>query len=842
MRLGTRSLGMLAAAGLLLGNLGRVPGLTVGGRPAPFTFLDAVLIPLWLTLVVTLSRGGRRWRLDAFSLWGLAFVGIALVSTLLAGPKWELSLGAHLGVAMFLVRWVLYAGFYLLVVTDPDPDEAGRAVWASFDKAIVAVLVFGLIQSAFLPNFAGITSQITGLVWDLQRRRLVSTLLDPNFSGGLLLIGLVMRLAQEAYGLRTNRWMLGLFVLGVVLTLSRATWLALFAVLPLALVVRGRRGNLPRLLAVASVLLVAAVPAIVAFGQQYKKFEVDVSGLMRFIPWLRSVVLIRDNPVLGVGFNAAGPAQTAYGWELMGGATISMDGGLLFIAVMTGLAGAVAYSGMLWSFVAAARRSWRDAELPPERRAFALGAVMATLGILVQSLFGNGLLIPWLAMPLWVLQARVVATAPRRVRVPAPSARRGLGAATVATASLLLLAVAGCDPCAGVSQCSVDAQRVVAGNIVDAERQEAKAGVRVRIGPDTGAGAAQAVETVTNAAGRWELALPGATDTTVTIRVAAPGESSYRVPNVRLRATRVAGEATQVGLWYDRPIVSYVVGVRRGTNVISGVNVEFTADSAYGGYVYTGTTQDGYVRLSGPATTAGTIRGRVRLQGGGLGTLNFPDATIVGEHRVQPDFIRGFIDVEREYRYGGNVIYRGTGATTPGATVRWTRTGGLQTEPTSVETTSGTNGFFIFGLRIIGGGSAIGTLTITPPSGPSYTYNNYALTTYSGTDARYVGLVGHGEAWWYSLYIKRSSDSSAVSFVPFRFTRTGGLAITPNVVTGMTNGEGFLYLSAKVTGTGTVTGILELLPPGQPAVTVGTFNLATYAGDTPPLLATRYVP
>lgn len=817
MRLGTRSLGMLAAAGLLLGNLGRVPGLTLGGRPAPFTFLDAVLIPLWLTLVVTLARGGRRWRLDAFSLWGLAFVGIAVLSTLLAGPKWGLSLGAHLGVAMFLVRWVLYAGFYLLVVTDPDPDEAGRAVWSSFDRAIVALLVFGLVQSAFLPNFAGISAQITGLEWDLQRRRLVSTVLDPNFAGGLLLIGLVMRLAQESFGLRTNRWILGLFALGLVLTLSRASWLALAAVLPLALLVRGLRGHLPRLLAVSSVALLAAVPAIAAFGAQYNKFEVDVSGLMRFIPWLRSAVLIRDNPVLGVGFNAAGPAQAAYGWELMGGATVSMDGGLLFVAVMTGLAGVVAYSGMLGVFFAAARRTWRAEELPPERRAFALGSVMATLGIIVQSLFGNGLLIPWLAMPLWVLQARVVKTAPLL---------------------LLVLVVAGCDPCAGVSQCSVPAQRVVAGNIVSAEGQEARAGVRVRIGPDGGGG----VETVTNAAGRWELSLPGSSDTAVTVRVMAPGEAPYEVPNVRLRATTIAGEATQVGLWYDRPVVSYVVGVRRGANVLSGVNVRFTADSAFGGYVYTGTTAGGYVRLNGPATTNATIRGQLRLQGGGLGTVNFPDAAIVGEHRVQPDFIRGYIDLEREYRYGGNVIHRGTGATTPGATVTWTRTGGLPATPASVTVTAGANGFFIFGVELMGGGSALGTLTVTPPVGPAYTYSDYALTTYSGTDAKYVGLVAHGERWWYGLHIKRSSDSSAVTWMPFRFTRTDGLAITPNSFTGSTDGAGFMYLSAQVTGTGTVTGLLELLPPGQPAIPVGTFNLATYAGDTPPLLAARYIP
>lgn len=838
MRLGARTIGLAAAAGLLLGNLGRVPGFALGGRPGALTLLDAVLVPLWLTLVVTLARGGRRWKLDAFSLWGIAFVAIAALSTLLAGAKWELGLGAHLGVAAFLVRWVLYAGFYLLVVTDPDPDHAGQQVWSALDKAIVGVLIFGLLQSALLPNFGRLTAIYTGFDWDVQGRRLVSTVLDPNFSGGLLLIGLLMRLAQEAEGIRTNRLMLGLFALGLVLTLSRASWLALFCVLPIALLVRGRQGQLLRLTAVGAVATVAAIPAIVAFGQAYNKFEVDVSGLMRFIPWLRSLVLIRDNPVLGVGFNAAGPAQQAYGWELMGGATVSMDGGLLFVAVMTGLAGLIAYCGMLGAFFAAAKRTWRSAEVPPERRAFALGAVMATLGIIVQSLFGNGLLIPWLAMPLWVLQARVVATAPqalpRQSRWRAWRTAAASRAALPGTAALLLLAVSACDPCAGVASCRVDAQRVVAGNIVDAVTQEPRAGVTVRI---------DALATRSNDAGRWELALPGASDTTVTIDVASPGQPPYRVRDVALRATRVNGDGTQVGVWYNRPVVSYVVGLRRAGVLISGANVRFTVDSAAGGFVYEGVTQDGFVRLAGLSNSNDTIRGTLRIESAALGELEYPRVRIVGEHRVQPDFIRGFFELEGIYRFGGNVQNRGNGVKTPGATVRWQRTSGLQTSPSTVTVTAGADGFFIFDVSILGVGATRGTLTITPPGGGTpYSYTNFRLATNDGSGAQYIGLLGHGEAWWQQFEIRRQSDSTTINNTPWRFTRTGGVMITPSVLEGISDGGGLITMLAAVSDTGTVTGLLELLPAGQPVINAGTISLRTAASDLPQLRPPRYVP
>lgn len=288
--------------------------------------------------------------------------------------------------------------------------------------------------------------------------------------------------------------------------------------------------------------------------------------------------------------------------------------------------------------------------------------------------------------------------------------------------------------------------------------------------------------------------------------------------------------------------MSYVAGVRRGTALLSGVAVEFTADSASGGFVYTDTSRDGFVRLAGPASTIGTISGRLRLQGGGLGTLLYPSATIGGEYRVQPDFIRGFFDVEREYRYGGNIQNRGTSLKTTGATVRWARTGGLLATPSTVTTTSVGDGFFIFGVRLVGLGESVGNLTITPPTGPAFTYANFRLATYSGNDAPYVGLLGHGEAWWYRLFLKRAADSSAVAWTPYRFTRTAGLTITPNSFGGTTDGEGFLWINAGVSGSGTVTGVLELLPPGQPVITVGTFTLATYASDVPPLLPTRYIP
>lgn len=830
MRLGTRSLVAAAAVGLALGNLGRIPAIDIAGRAGAITFLDFTLLPLWTLLVVTLSRGTRHWRLDALSLWGLAFAAIATVSTVLAGPKWGLSLGEHAGVAAFLVRWLAYAGWYLVIVTDPDPDTAGRDAWTMMEKAILAMLFFGIFQSAFLPNFAKLIEPFTGLSFDYQGRRLVSSMLDPNFSGGLIVILLLMRLAREAEGIRTNRLTLALLAAGLVLTLSRASVLALAVSMVVLVMARGLRGQLLRLGAVAVAVMLPLLPVVIGFAQQFRKLQIDGSGVMRFIPWLRSVVMIRENPVLGVGFNAAGPAQEAHGWELVGGAAVSMDGGLLFVAVMTGLLGLTAFCGMLWAFGRAAQRTWNDPTVPAERRAFAIGGWTSMIAIIVQSLFGNGLVIPWLTLPLWILQARVMATAPRALPV-----RRGvLKPATAALLVVTLLGVAGCDPCSGVANCSTSGSRVLTGTIIAAEGQEPRAGVSVAVGT---------AYTETNAAGFWELALPGATDTTVTVTVAAPGGVEYSVPAVPVRATRVAGDGTHVGTWYDRPVLSYVLGVQRAGSFLNNVAVTFIADAAFGGQTYTGTTKDGFVRLAGLATTASEISGTLELRSTALGTRIYPGVRLEGEHLVQPDFIRRIFQVDRIHQFGGNVVHRGDVTPTPGATVTFTRTGGVGITPNPVTTTAVGNGFFVLGMEFHGFGETRGTLRVTPPGGgASYTYPDFRFSTYDSTAIRYIGLVGHGERWLFLAQVAWADDSAAVDWHQFRFTRTSGTVITPNEFVETSDGLGRLFLKASVSDTGFVTGTLTALPVGSPPIVVGTYTLRTYAGDTPPLLPVRYIP
>ncbi len=151
-------------------------------------------------------------------------------------------------------------------------------------------------------------------------------------------------------------------------------------------------------------LAIPFLPALIQLGSEYNKFTVtDGSALQRTVMWLRALTVLADHPVFGIGFNTYGFVQRAYGWEVVGRDGFGVDGGLLFIAVMTGFVGLTFYVLMFGIAWRNCRRLWRDALASPEARGTALGTAAASLGLIIHGCFTNSLLLPFLMEPLWVL-------------------------------------------------------------------------------------------------------------------------------------------------------------------------------------------------------------------------------------------------------------------------------------------------------------------------------------------------------------------------------------------------------------------------------------------------------
>ncbi|GLC27468.1 O-antigen ligase family protein [Roseisolibacter agri] len=391
---------------LLAGNLVRLPALTSGAREAPLSFNDLVVL-LLLSAGALACVGGRSLILDGVTRRALLFAFVGGTSAVLAMPRFGLS-AAEVGFSLaYLVRWLVYLCVYVLAVNTLRRRDV-LAVVRTLERVILAFAAFGIFQSIFLPGFAQIVYPESALYidWDPQGHRLVSSFLDPNFAGALIAIGLLLALARQSCGVAVSRLHIALLAVALVLTASRSSMLAAFVGVCVVVGIAGLTRRIVRIGLAFGALLLAALPALLSFARTYGKLSVDASAVSRVVSWLRALELFRDNLLIGVGFNTYGFAQRAYGYEAGRGAfSFSLDGGLLFIAVMTGCIGLGIYLGMLGGIVSRARAVWRSVSVTAEERAVAVGAVAAMAAIVVHSLFVNSLLLPLLLEPLWILWA-----------------------------------------------------------------------------------------------------------------------------------------------------------------------------------------------------------------------------------------------------------------------------------------------------------------------------------------------------------------------------------------------------------------------------------------------------
>ncbi|MGH7483430.1 MAG: O-antigen ligase family protein [Longimicrobiales bacterium] len=403
----------LAVLLLVLGQLGRVPLLSAGAKDAPILFNDLLLLAV-LAAAGYLALRRRRLVLDRVALGALAFATIGGISAVLAIRRFDLSTFQFAFSIGYLARWLFYFCVYLVVINFATRRDAERIQNVVLTAALIFG-AFGLFQSAFLPNFA--QSVYPGstpyLDWDIQGRRLVSTFLDPNFAGSFLAIALLLGLGRVAYGAPIARWKLLLLFVALLATLSRGALLA-FACGGLVLLWgRGLSRRVLRVGASFAVALLALSPVLLVYAIRYNKLSLDdPSLLVRLLAWARALEVWAEYPLLGVGFNTYGFAQQAmFGTDRLTTASFGLDGGLLFIATMTGLVGVTAYSIMLWLVLRRCRRVWRDGARAAQERGLGLGVGAATVAILVHSLFLNSLLYPFLMEVMWVLWGAVAVVA-----------------------------------------------------------------------------------------------------------------------------------------------------------------------------------------------------------------------------------------------------------------------------------------------------------------------------------------------------------------------------------------------------------------------------------------------
>jgi hypothetical protein len=421
------SLLRLALLLMIVAQLGRIPVLSAGAKEAPILVNDFFVLLLILAAGLAAARR-QRLRLDDTAVLALVFAAIGAISALLAIPKFGLTFFELAFSAAYLLRWLAYFAVYLVCINFVRREEV-LGVWNALQLAVLIFAGFGIVQSIFLPGFAQIVypSSELYLDWDPQGHRLVSTFLDPNFAGALITIALLVLLAMLSLGVPVPRWKLLLLFTALLLTLSRSSFLAFMVGGLVIASVRGLSRRLWGFGALLAILLLPALPFLIQYGSAFNKFRIDASALTRVVSWLSAIEVFLDNPILGVGFNTYGFVQERYGGSILGQSSFGLDGGILFIVVMTGVVGGFVYVLMYASVLGRCRRVWRDAGAALEERALCLGVAAASVALVVHSIFLNSLLYPFLMQALWTLWglAHVVASARRAEEAAIATGQRG---------------------------------------------------------------------------------------------------------------------------------------------------------------------------------------------------------------------------------------------------------------------------------------------------------------------------------------------------------------------------------------------------------------------------------
>jgi hypothetical protein len=320
---------------------------------AQLTLVDAVLIATFSAILARVAFGG--WRLP------VGVPGAALVAFVLVVVAAFLAAAATTSVAPELIRRVgkLVASLLFFLVAGALLTSERRVVWITrwlmYAGAVQGAIGTGLMA---LPPFTELTllSRLQSIGYptaDVLRYvpgpnntytdqlRAIGTSVDPNVFGGTLMLALALIVVQWAAPRPVlSRWLLVALALptaaGVLLSLSRASWLGLAAGLTLIGVLRYRRILLVGVLVGLALLATPVGQEFIArFVSGFS--TADRATAFRVGEYANALTLVRRYPWLGIGFGLSPDIDV----------TAGVSSVYLLVAEQTGLLGLGVYVSAL---------------------------------------------------------------------------------------------------------------------------------------------------------------------------------------------------------------------------------------------------------------------------------------------------------------------------------------------------------------------------------------------------------------------------------------------------------------------------------------------------------------
>lgn len=370
---------------LSLGQLIRIP-FGLGG----ITLLDiTVIVITFLALIKSRFVLKKPPHFIQIAFVFLLISLISLILTPLSLTNYEFLLSSS-----YIVRFLLYFLFGWIILRILQNKNINFILLSSG----INITILGILQFIFFPSINFLI--IDG--WDPHYFRIVSTFLDPNFTGAFLVLTLLL---LTNYFLK-NKPRLQIFakiiffmIFGALLfTFSRGAYLMfLISFLTLSAL---RRSIL--LLLITIILSMVLFLGFFVYHQEIAKprnIDRTKSASFRVNTWQHGLEIFQKNPILGVGFNAYRYALREYHLSpvefLNSRGSSYNDSSLLHILSTTGLVGFLTYLLFLFYLI---QLSWKNYL---QNNHYGTILISGLIGLIGMSFFVNTLFYPFLLF--WVI-------------------------------------------------------------------------------------------------------------------------------------------------------------------------------------------------------------------------------------------------------------------------------------------------------------------------------------------------------------------------------------------------------------------------------------------------------
>lgn len=381
---------------VLLGAAFLIPLEPLYGVVTIWLAFGLTLLRLCLLRTWDLKQSPAQWAVLGFTSWSLLSI---INSQVLAFSiyNWGYDVASYVGF------------YYLLISYVQEKKEREWLLKATLGSALV-VCLYGFYQYSHMSNIEAM-DWVDPSKFPLLRRRMFSTLFNPNLLGEylLMLLGVVGPLA-----LRTREkkkalayWGLGIvFFLCLLLTYSRGIWVS-FAAMVLFWGLTIERRLLFTFLLVPIILFFyhgeIATRLWSLFNTQ------DTSVALRYALWDSTSYMIKDFPLLGIGWGSFWQVYPQYNYFIQEPDVIIFHAHNLYLHLAAEI-GAVGLLFFLAILLIHGRKVWVDSEENHLPQRYILPAIL--VGVLISGLFDHNLysfqvsVVFWQMLALGVLYAK----------------------------------------------------------------------------------------------------------------------------------------------------------------------------------------------------------------------------------------------------------------------------------------------------------------------------------------------------------------------------------------------------------------------------------------------------